>query len=259
MKHVTLLSALIVLPCCPAWAQAPIPKVSPVENAAVVADSKPAKEQIESAIKEYGQEYKAFRKKASKEKNRKKRKKLYKNEKPNPAGTIDLVFEIAKKDPLAEGVENGLLWGIQQADKAQRTRIIDLLLTHYKDSPELEALVENLVRHKDDPTVELRKIIKLAGDEKVRQGASYSLAKRMMSRPETKAEGIAMMKQLGASPGINANPNLHAQLKRDLVIAEQLSIGCVAPDIVGTDQNDKEFKLSDYRGQVVLLDFWGIW
>ncbi len=24
-------------------------------------------------------------------------------------------------------------------------------------------------------------------------------------------------------------------------------------------QDDKEIKLSDYRGQVVLLDFWGIW
>ena len=29
-----------------------------------------------------------------------------------------------------------------------------------------------------------------------------------------------------------------------------------APDIVGTDQDGKEFKLSDYRGKVVLLDFW---
>ena len=29
-----------------------------------------------------------------------------------------------------------------------------------------------------------------------------------------------------------------------------------APEIVGTDQDGKEIKLSDYRGQVVLLDFW---
>jgi cytochrome oxidase Cu insertion factor (SCO1/SenC/PrrC family) len=29
-----------------------------------------------------------------------------------------------------------------------------------------------------------------------------------------------------------------------------------APDIVATDQDGKEFKLSDYRGKVVLLDFW---
>ncbi len=35
-----------------------------------------------------------------------------------------------------------------------------------------------------------------------------------------------------------------------------LSVGKVAPDIEGVDEDGVEFKLSDYRGKVVLLDFW---
>ena len=35
-----------------------------------------------------------------------------------------------------------------------------------------------------------------------------------------------------------------------------LSVGKVAPDIEGQDQDGVRFKLSDYRGKVVLLDFW---
>ena len=35
--------------------------------------------------------------------------------------------------------------------------------------------------------------------------------------------------------------------------------GKVAPDIEGEDIDGKRFKLSDYRGKVVLLDFWGDW
>src|SRR5262245_58238361 len=35
-----------------------------------------------------------------------------------------------------------------------------------------------------------------------------------------------------------------------------LSVGKEAPDIEGEDQDGKRFKLSDYRGKVVLLDFW---
>jgi hypothetical protein len=35
-----------------------------------------------------------------------------------------------------------------------------------------------------------------------------------------------------------------------------LSVGKVAPDIEGVDQDGVRFKLSDYRGKVVLLDFW---
>jgi peroxiredoxin len=33
----------------------------------------------------------------------------------------------------------------------------------------------------------------------------------------------------------------------------------VAPDIAGADLQGVDFKLADYRGKVVVLDFWGNW
>jgi hypothetical protein len=36
-------------------------------------------------------------------------------------------------------------------------------------------------------------------------------------------------------------------------------VGQVAPEIVGTDIDGAKFQLSDYRGKVVVLDFWGHW
>jgi hypothetical protein len=44
--------------------------------------------------------------------------------------------------------------------------------------------------------------------------------------------------------------------KTALFEIRNLSVGKVAPDIEGEDQDGKRFKLSDYRGKVVLLDFW---
>jgi hypothetical protein len=38
-----------------------------------------------------------------------------------------------------------------------------------------------------------------------------------------------------------------------------LTVGRKAPEIAGEDIDGKRFKLSDYRGKVVLLDFWGNW
>jgi len=45
-----------------------------------------------------------------------------------------------------------------------------------------------------------------------------------------------------------------AQLELDDI--QHLAVGNVAPDIEGQDQDGNKFKLSDYRGKVVLLDFW---
>jgi AhpC/TSA family len=46
------------------------------------------------------------------------------------------------------------------------------------------------------------------------------------------------------------------QAKKELFALRNLSIGKFAPDIEGEDQLGKRFNLRDYRGKVVLLDFW---
>ncbi len=46
---------------------------------------------------------------------------------------------------------------------------------------------------------------------------------------------------------------------RELFEIRRLRPGQPAPEIAGEDLDGKAFKLSDYRGKVVLLDFWGHW
>jgi hypothetical protein len=47
--------------------------------------------------------------------------------------------------------------------------------------------------------------------------------------------------------------------KSELFEIRHLAVGKAAPDIKGKDSDDKEFKLSDYRGKIVVLDFWAEW
>ena len=46
---------------------------------------------------------------------------------------------------------------------------------------------------------------------------------------------------------------------RSLFRIQHLSVGRPAPEISGRDVSGKAFKLSDYRGKVVVVDFWGHW
>ena len=41
--------------------------------------------------------------------------------------------------------------------------------------------------------------------------------------------------------------------------AAKLKIGQPVPDIVGKDLDGVEFKLSEYRGKITMLSFWGDW
>lgn len=44
--------------------------------------------------------------------------------------------------------------------------------------------------------------------------------------------------------------------RADLFEARELAVGKVAPEIDGRDGDGRRFRLSDYRGKVVVLDFW---
>jgi len=48
-------------------------------------------------------------------------------------------------------------------------------------------------------------------------------------------------------------------VESELFVIRNLSVGKVAPDIEGVDSDGKKFKLSDYKGKVVVLDFWATW
>jgi thiol-disulfide isomerase/thioredoxin len=52
---------------------------------------------------------------------------------------------------------------------------------------------------------------------------------------------------------------LGERAKVGLYELQRLAVGHAAPDIEGVDGDGKHFKLSDYRGKVVVLDFWGHW
>jgi thiol-disulfide isomerase/thioredoxin len=57
----------------------------------------------------------------------------------------------------------------------------------------------------------------------------------------------------------NANLTLSQVTAAEVYELRNLEVGHVAPEIDGEDLDGKRMKLSDYRGKVVVLDFWADW
>lgn len=64
---------------------------------------------------------------------------------------------------------------------------------------------------------------------------------------------------LGLLTALERSADLQEPASRAKFMVSALSVGKVAPEIMGTDLDGVPFKLSDYRGTVVLLTFSGDW
>jgi len=217
------------------------------------------KEQIMAEIMAFDKSNTAYMKKVRAEKDVQKKIEMSRN-RPSPSKAINKIIELAKQNPKAEGVEQGLVWALRGSNNLQLEEISNLLLTHYDGSGSIARLTYLYSRKWNGGAEGLRQIIKRTSNEKIRRLATYHLGSKLVKRDKTKEEGLALLKKLQETPDIKkTNPALLKEIKKDIFITEHLSVGCEAPDIVGTDHEDKTFKLSDYRGKVVLLDFWGYW
>lgn len=73
------------------------------------------------------------------------------------------------------------------------------------------------------------------------------------------AERQAGAQDLRRVAELSKDEDLLAAAKDALFEFEHLQVGCTAPEIEGVDTDGAPMKLSDYRGKVILLDFWGFW
>jgi hypothetical protein len=80
--------------------------------------------------------------------------------------------------------------------------------------------------------------------------------------PERVAEGRSMLEKLQrdyAGVKTERGQEYAKVAEGQLFEMDHLQIGKAPPDFEVTDENGVKFKLSDYRGKVVVIDFWGEW
>ncbi len=90
-------------------------------------------------------------------------------------------------------------------------------------------------------------------------GKEYLEELQVQDRAKAGKEAEALFEQAVEKYGdvmLPGGGTLGEKAKAALFEIRHLRVGSEAPDTEGRDQDGKHFKLSDYRGKVVLLDFW---
>ena len=175
-----------------------------------------------------------------------------------------------------------------------QAKATDLLMNKYITSPAMGMLAGRLARQQAGPKTEgmLRAIIEKNKNPEVQGQATMALASYLGGLTKIAAADDQSKQQAAARMGEGGTAYLEkwttkaieaARIKLletcvekygdismgrrtigqtaegQLFVLKYLQIGKVAPDIEGSDLDEVAFKLSDYRGKVVVLDFWGDW
>jgi hypothetical protein len=144
------------------------------------------------------------------------------------------------------------------------TDTVDLLIDRFVERKELAPLAGLLFTDDDPPWAEkkLRRLMEKNSEESVKLGAKMGLAsilknKDEASQPEAEKLLQSVIDEFGKAPDKTL---FVEQAKEELSeIQGPRGLGKAAPDIGSDDLDAKAFKLSDYKGKVILLDFWGFW
>ncbi|WP_397568129.1 trypsin-like peptidase domain-containing protein [Schlesneria sp. T3-172] len=109
----------------------------------------------------------------------------------------------------------------------------------------------------------LSEVINRSTDKDVQGIACLFLAKSLIASDKSapKKEGVRLLERIvnEFSEVMIRDVPIVEDAQRMLFAELHLSIGAEAPEIIGRDAEGNEFKLSDYRGKVVMLDFFADW
>lgn len=180
----------------------------------------------------------------------------------------------ACKAPMRGGLDN-------RAAYKFRTTVGDRLMRDYIESPEIENCLTSLIYSQKSPREAAEKIIAVHPLASVQGKALVELAKMYLQEYEISTRhGIQARWRKGLTDDqIEARAHeIFTRMKNDyadipywhhktlgqfatrqLFELDHLGVGDQVIDIVGKDIDGNAMKLSDFRGKIVVLDFWGSW
>jgi len=186
----------------------------------------------------------------------------------DPAKEPSVVFTARFQDLArrAKGTDTGaraLVWvasNVRAPGSEALSSALDELMADYLQSPVLADLARWLPQGAgligNDRALEL--LEQLSEKPKVadvRANALFSLAS-MHYEAGKNEDALALFRRLRMDYGDSAAAK---RAENYLYEIEHLQIGMAAPDFEAVDEKGASWKLSEYRGKVVVIDFWGFW
>jgi hypothetical protein len=296
MRNPTILLAALALGAAAISAPAQT-QSKPANRAPAEAGQTPA-ERLKALQSELNEARNAWMKEYQKAPEAEREKFVEKNPYPDAKKQIPEAWKVVEADPKDPAAFSALQWIMSESrGGADFAKALDAIARDHMSNPHIGDICQNLQYETSEKAEHfLREVAK--GPDHNNQGiATYSLAKQLVQRASTAnyikkglepkqreafeksigAEEFAKLEKLDTKKtneqaealfatcaekfaDIKMNRSTIGELaKAELHEIRDLAIGKTAPEISGEDLEGAPIKLSEYRGKIVVLDFWGNW
>jgi tetratricopeptide (TPR) repeat protein len=218
----------------------------------VAQETKPAaaaREQYQKILDEYEAAQQEFSKIYQAAKTEQEQQKAFEKY-PKPEKYALRFLEFAEKNPHDPKAVDALVWVVQRAqDGDAASKALKILRHDHIQSSKIGGVCQTLIYSRtQDAQKFLREILEKNSNHDVQGWAKFSLGKTLTSQ----RRGGQLPKEA---------EDLFEDVAQNFsdVKGYRGTLADLAPDIEGEDADGKAFKLSDYRGKVVVIDFWGDW
>jgi hypothetical protein len=218
---------------------------------------------------------------------------------PDAKKYLPRMMQLAEWAPDDPAAVDALIWVVDFGGQTKEAeRAIERLARDHAQDPKVRQISGRLV-HRWSPATErlLRAIVEKSPDRAVQGQASFALAQSLKNEArlarlvkqdqevaaritqldgpertealraedpdalERRAEPMfeAVTEKFGDVNYRRSGGDLAKAAGAELYELRNLGVGKTAPEISGEDLSGRPMKLSDYRGKVVVLDFWGDW
>jgi hypothetical protein len=173
------------------------------------------------------------------------------------------ILQLARENPSSPTAEKAAIWVICNSaseDTNNRRHAVNIVKERYVKSRKLGDAVGVLKFSDDKDSLALLEAICADNpDKNVRNLARLALSGRIEESQPEEAKQLLRAILKDWPPDKFPDADIARVAASDLYDLEHLAIGMAAPPIAGEDCNGKKLKLSDYKGKVVLISFFGDW
>lgn len=196
------------------------------------------------------------------------RRKVYDEKCPKPLNYASEFMYIADTHPDSQAAVDSLFWVAQNTRGLRTEKVaVDRLFENHIDAKEMVQFCFQLLyaKHKsENAESRLKRLIDESPHRQVQGIATYCLAsflRRHEQEDENKEKYVELFNTVVANyEDVRFRDRPIAKMAEGALFEiEHLTVGATVPDIEAEDLDGKPFKLSEYRGKVVMLSFWGDW